>query len=435
MTFTLSRPSALALNSPTIQHFPQGFTIIAEQIPVDAVNLSLWANVGSAVEPDRINGMAHFLEHMVFKGTERLEIGEFERSIEERGAVTNAATSQDYTHYYITTAPKDFAALAPLQFDVVFNLKIDEDAFEREKLVVLEEIRRSQDSPQRRSFQRAMQVAFEALPYRRPVLGSVEAIEALSAQQMRDFHGTWYQPSAITAVAVGNLPVEELIETVASSFLDAAGDRFPASATNFSIPQFYTPTPEPAFEEIVRREYVDESLQQARLIVMWRVPGMMQLEETYALDVLSAILGKGRTGRLTRQLREEEGLVSSIGAGNMSHRLQGIFQISAHLPAENLDAVEAKVVEQIRTLQTQPIRESELAKIRTQVANRFIFGNETPSDRANLYGYFNSTVGDLNPAIDYPKIIQRLDLDDLQRAAQEYLSPEAYGVVIIRPKS
>ncbi|MGB3237688.1 MAG: pitrilysin family protein [Geitlerinemataceae cyanobacterium] len=435
MTFTLSRSSASSLNSPTIQHFPQGFTIIAEQIPVDAVNLSLWANVGSAVEPDRINGMAHFLEHMVFKGTERLEIGEFERSIEERGAVTNAATSQDYTNFYITTAPKDFAELAPLQLDVVFNPRIDEDAFDREKSVVLEEIRRSADSPQRRSFQRAMQVAFEALPYRRPVLGSVEVIEALTAQQMRDFHGTWYQPGAITAVAVGNLPVEELIDTVASSFLDTAGDRFSTSAPNFSIPQFHTPTPEPSFEEIVRREYVDESLQQARLVMMWRVPGMMQLEETYALDVLAAILGKGRTGRLIRQLREEEGLVSNVGAGNMSHRLQGIFQVSAQLPEENIEAVEANIVQHIRTLQTESVLEAEIARIRTQVANRFIFGNETPSARANLYGYFNSTVGDLNPAIDYPTIIQSLDLADLQQAAQEYLSPEAYGIVIIRPKS
>ena len=94
-----------------------------------------------------------------------------------------------------------------------------------------------------------MQVAFEALPYRRPVLGSVEVIEALTAQQMRDFHGTWYQPGAITAVAVGNLPVEELIDTVASSFLDTAGDRSSTSAPNFSIPQFHTPTPGPPLKK------------------------------------------------------------------------------------------------------------------------------------------------------------------------------------------
>jgi zinc protease len=138
------------LNAPKLRQLPNGLTIIAEQMPVEAVNLSLWVKAGSAVESDSINGMAHFLEHMIFKGTERLASGEFEHRVEERGAVTNAATSQDYTHYYITTAPKDFAELAPLQIDVVFNPSIPDDAFERERLVVLEEIRRSDDNPRRR---------------------------------------------------------------------------------------------------------------------------------------------------------------------------------------------------------------------------------------------------------------------------------------------
>jgi zinc protease len=126
------------MNAPTVHQLPNGLTIVAEQMPVEAVNLSLWIKVGSAVESDTINGMAHFLEHMIFKGTERLAGGEFERQIEERGAVTNAATSQDYTHYYITTAPKDFAQLAPLQLDVVLHPSIPDEAFEKERLVVLE---------------------------------------------------------------------------------------------------------------------------------------------------------------------------------------------------------------------------------------------------------------------------------------------------------
>ena len=139
-------------------------------MPVDAVNLSVWLNLGSAVEPDEINGMAHFLEHMIFKGTPSIQSGEFERAIEQRGAVTNAATSQDYTNYYITTAPKDFAELAPLQVDVLLNASIPDDAFDRERLVVLEEIRRSEDNPRRRTYQRSMELAFEVLPYKRPVL-------------------------------------------------------------------------------------------------------------------------------------------------------------------------------------------------------------------------------------------------------------------------
>ncbi|ODG96869.1 peptidase M16 [Nostoc sp. KVJ20] len=426
------------LNAPTLHKLPNGLTIIAEQMPVEAVNLNLWIKVGSAVEPDAINGMAHFLEHMIFKGTERLASGEFERRIEERGAVTNAATSQDYTHYYITTAPKDFAELAPLQIDVVSNASIPDDAFERERLVVLEEIRRSEDNPQRRTYRRAMETAFDQLPYRRAVLGPESVIAELKPQQMRDFHTNWYQPQSITAVAVGNLPVEELIATVAEGFTKAAKiPHSPLPLIPRGGPTFPTPhsllNSESPFTEIVRREFIDESLQQARLVMVWRVPGMTQLDRTYGLDVLAGILGHGRTSRLVRDLREERGLVSSISVSNMSNQLQGIFYISAKCAVENLAVVEDAIAQHIGKLQTELVTESEIARIRRRVANRFIFGNETPSDRSGLYGYYQSLVGDLEPAFNYPAIIQSQDATDLMQAANEYLSPDAYGVVFVKP--
>ncbi len=431
MTSTLRKFTSL--NAPTLHQLPNGLTIIAEQMPVEAVNLNLWINVGSTVEPDAINGMAHFLEHMIFKGTERLASGEFERRIEERGAVTNAATSQDYTHYYITTAPKDFAELAPLQIDVVSNASIADDAFERERLVVLEEIRRSEDNPQRRTYRRAMETAFDQLPYRRAVLGPESVIAELKPQQMRDFHANWYQPQSITAVAVGNLPVEELIATVAEGFTKATSHSpLSTDAINHVSPNSSL-SPESPFTEIVRREFIDESLQQARLVMVWRVPGMTQLDRTYGLDVLAGILGHGRTSRLVRDLREERGLVSSISVSNMSNRLQGIFYISAKCAVENLPVVEDAIAQHIGKIQTELVTESELARIRRRVANRFIFGNETPSDRSGLYGYYQSLVGDLEPAFNYPAIIQSQDATDLMQAAKEYLSPDAYGVVFVKP--
>jgi zinc protease len=416
------------LHSPTLHQLPNGLTIIAEQMPVDAVNLNLWIKVGSAVESDAINGMAHFLEHMIFKGTERLASGEFERRIEERGAVTNAATSQDYTHYYITTAPKDFAQLAPLQIDVVSNASIPDDAFERERLVVLEEIRRSEDNPQRRTFRRAMETAYDELPYRRAVLGPESVIAELKPQQMRDFHNSWYQPQSITAVAVGNLPVEELIAIVAEGFTKTlSADAMNRVSTNSSL------NPESPFTEIVRREFIDESLQQGRLVMVWRVPGMAQLDRTYGLDVLAGVLGHGRTSRLVRDLREERGLVSSISVSNMSNQLQGTFYISAKCAVENLAEVENAIAQHIRKVQTELVTESEIARVRRRVANRFIFGNETPSDRTGLYGYYHSLVGNLEPALNYPDYIQSQDATDLMQAAKEYLSADAYGVVVVKP--
>ncbi|NET07109.1 MAG: insulinase family protein [Symploca sp. SIO2B6] len=429
MTSTLL--STPPLNAPTIEKLPSGLTIVVEQMPVEAVNLNLWINVGSTVESDEINGMAHFLEHMVFKGTPRLKSGEFERLIEERGAVTNAATSQDYTHYYVTTAPQDFAQLAPLQLDVVLNPSIADDAFERERLVVLEEIRRSEDNPSRRMFRRAIEMAFEQLPYRRQVLGSAQVIEQLQPQQMRDFHAHWYQPNSMTAVAVGNLPVDNLIEVVAEGLTKVKPnilDNPPSNSKNQQLLE-----PEPAFREIVRQEYVDKALQQARLIMVWRVPGMRDLEQTYALDIIAGILGRGRTSRLVRDLREERQLVNSIGASNITQQFQGLFYICAQLSVENLAQVEEAITQHIRQVHTELVSQVEIARMRTKVANRFIFGNEKPSDRTSLYGYYHSQLGDLTPALNYPARIQSLDAIDLQRAAVQYLSPDAYGIVIIKP--
>ncbi|MBO1062313.1 MAG: insulinase family protein [Aphanizomenon flos-aquae CP01] len=414
------------LNTPTVHHIPNGLTIIVEQMPIDAVNLNLWVKTGSAMEADTINGMAHFLEHIVFKGTKKLISGEFERRIEERGALTNAATSQDYTHYYITTAPQDFAELAPLQIDVVCNPSIPHDAFERERLVVLEEIRRSQDNPRRRIYRHIMETAFDYLPYRRPVLGPESIISQIQPQQMRDFHTHWYQPQSITAVAVGNLPVEELVEIIATEF-----NKNYQQPTNKPTP--IAPTPEPPFTEIVRREIIDQTLQQARLVMVWRVPGLIKLDQTYALDIIAGILGHGRTSRLVQDLREQQELVSSISVSNMSNLLQGVFSISAKCNLENIATVEKVIAQHLRILHTEIVKESEISRIQQRVANQFIFGNETPSDRAGLYGYYQSLIGDLEPAFNYPQHIQSITAADLIQAAKNYLSPDAYGIVIVKP--
>ncbi len=431
MTSILVNSKTPRLNAPTLHRLPNGLTIVAEHMPVDAVNLSLWLGVGSAVEADEINGMAHFLEHMIFKGTHRLASGEFERQIEQRGAVTNAATSQDYTYYYITSAPQDFAELAPLQIEVLLNAAIPDEAFERERFVVLEEIRRSEDNPRRRTYYRSMEAGFDRLPYRRPVLGPAGVIEQLQPQQMRDFHATWYRPQSMTASVVGNLPVEQLIEIVAEGFAQAEAHAM--NSIDRCPPQFPESSSESPFESISREEHIDDSLQQARLVMLWRVPGMADLQQTYALDVLSSILAHGRTARLVRDLREERGLVSGISVSNMTYIRQGLFYISAQLPVENLEVVEAAILEHIRRLHTELISESEIQRVRTLVANRYIFGNETPSDRASLYGYYQSVMGDLMPALTYPEQIQALNGHNLQAAAQQYLDPNAYRAVILKP--
>lgn len=464
--FSQSAPANL---EPRVQRFAHGLTVVAEPMAVASVNLSVWINAGSACEGDEINGMAHFLEHMTFKGTPNLACGEFEQRIESRGAIANAATSQDYTHYYITTAPDDFTDLAPLQIDLVANPRIPAADFAQERPVILEEIRRSHDNPQRRVFQHSMELAFERLPYRRSVLGPAAVIEGLHVDQMREFHRNHYRPDQITAVVVGNVDPEAAIAQVAESFdrsfapaftqnfaptlaptaerladtpadvptdvpTDVPADRphptpFPAAASPDPCPH----SPEPPHGAIVRREIVDPQLQQARLNLVWRVPGAINLAQTYPLDVLAAVLGRGRTSRLVRDLREARGLVTKIGVSNITYRYQGTFCISARLPVENLAIVEAEIVRHLQDLQQAPPTRAERDHVCTRVANGFIFGNETPNHRASLYGYYQSQTGSLDAALRYPEWVRAIDGDRLQQAAQTWLNPHAYGVVVAKP--
>lgn len=413
-----------ALRIPTCHVTSAGLTIIAEQMPIEAVNFSLWTPTGSAVETDALNGMAHFLEHMIFKGTRTLAPGEFERQVELHGGMTNAMTSQDYTCYYITTAPQDFTEIAPLQLDLVLNAALPDLEFERERQVVLEEIRRSADNIRRCTFAHAMQFAFSELPYRRPVLGPAETVAAFTADQMRQFHQSWYTPSNLTAVVVGNLPTDKMISAVEDLLCNHSFTPKPA------LPKLL---PEAPSEKIQHQEIQDSRLSEARLMMMWRVPGIAHVAESDALDVLARILSAGRTSRLVQELREDKGLVTHISASNMAHVAQGLFWISAQLPAENIPAVEAAVLTQLQTLQNELVTAAELDQIKRQTINQFIFENETPSSRAGLYGYSHAVLGNLAEGLSYTDRIQTITKTALQMTARTFLPISRYQTLRMYP--
>jgi predicted Zn-dependent peptidase len=425
----VANSSQTIVSNPTEYILPNGLKIIAEQVPVDVVNLSIWVGVGSSAESDDINGMAHFLEHMVFKGSDRLGLGEFERAIESHGGNTNAATSQDYTHFYINVAPQDFAKLAPLQLDLVLKASIPDEEFQRERHVVLEEIRRSEDNADRRIYRHISELVYENLPYRRNVLGPVEVISEVTSEQMRSFHRKWYAPQNMTVSVVGNLPVTEMIGVIADYF-EATTPVIKAIADK---PAAHTFIPEQPFRAIVRREVVDSSLKQARLSMTWRVAGLNELSETYPLSILANILGGGRTARMVQDLRENRRIVDLISVSNSAMRWQGTFQVFAKLNVEDVAIVEQSILEHIQSLHETFVTDEELAKIRIQVSNRFIFGNESPKERAGIYGYYDRIVGSLEPALNYPDLIKSITKEDIQSSVRKYLNPNAYGILIVKP--
>jgi zinc protease len=411
------------LQPPTVQVLANGATVIAQRLPGATVNFSLWMGCGSQHETDAHNGMAHFLEHMIFQGNERIPQGQFEQRVERVGGITNAATSQEYTQFFVTTAPQDFPEVAPLLVDLVLAPGLAAAAFHRERQVVLEEIRRAQDVPQRRLMQRVMALAFAGLPYARPVLGSAAVVSQLTPESMRAFHQQWYGPERLTAVVVGDLAVEQLLEVVVPCLaLRQGGDPAPSC-----------PFPDPVCTLVHEEELVDE-VQQARLVLSWRVPGLTDFRTVCALDALAMILGQGRTARLVWELRHERGWVTGITVQNMSFVHHGLFWIGMQAPLERLSAVRAVIGEHLARLHQEPIGATELDHLRRRVTSRFIFASETPAERAGLYGYYQTVLGDISPGLGYPGTVASLSAGFLQQVARTYLTPDRMGQVVMRPR-
>ncbi|MBW4692946.1 MAG: insulinase family protein [Lyngbya sp. HA4199-MV5] len=409
-----------------------GLTLIHQRTPGTPVAaVDIWVRAGAIAEPDEWSGMAHFLEHMIFKGTERLAPGAFDLAIERRGGITNAATSYDYAHYFITTAAQHLEETLPYLSELLLHAVIPDNEFDRERQVVLEEINQSYDNPDWLAFQALNEMVYQRHPYGRPILGTEESLAARSPAEMRQFHRAHYQPEQMTVVMVGDFPQSAAIDLVSQTF-----HTFPVP---LDCPRLVAEA-EPPITDIRRQELFLPRLEQARLLMAWIGPGVdsqsqeidKQLQAAYGLDILSVLLAEGRTSRLVWELREERHLVQAIGSSFSLQRESGLFTISAWLDPENLERVEAIICDRLSQLAATPISEAELARCKRLLCNDYAFSTETPSQLAGLYGYY-SILAEPHIATTYPQRLQAIQASDLQCLASHYLSPYHYAATVVRP--
>ncbi|MBD2080961.1 pitrilysin family protein [Leptolyngbya sp. FACHB-17] len=431
----------------TVHQLDNGLTLIHHHLPATGVSaIDVWVNAGSIVEPNEWSGMAHFLEHMIFKGTSKLAPGAFDQAIENRGGMTNAATSYDYAHFYMTTASKDFAETLPYLGELLLNAAIPDDEFGRERDVVLEEILQTYDDPDAIAFQVLSELVYQRHPYGRPILGTEESLMPRSAEEMRSFHRTHYQPENMTVVVTGDIALDEAKLQVEKAF-----HPFPNS---MSCPR-HEAEAEPPITSIRREELYLPRLEQARLLMAWIAPGVEPLQQDDAdeplpwkrfersnqqdplkaacgLDLLSAVLASGRTSRFVQELREERQLVQAIDCSFSLQRDSSLFTIAAWLDPEDLERVEALICDRLSHLMTIPIAQAELDRTKRLLCNDHAFSTETPGQLAGLYGYYHS-LAQIEAAIAYPHWIQSFTTEDLRDLASHYLSPYHYAAIVVKP--
>lgn len=424
-TKKLLQPSINTVFPASIFELGNGLRFIHQEIPTTPVVVSdIWLGAGSTQEPKSWFGMAHFLEHMIFKGTASLPPGVFDHNIENRGGVSNAATSYDYVHYSLTTAASYLADTLPQLAEMLLNAAIPDDEFIKERDVVLEEIRQANDDPDWIGYQHLMNSIYQEHPYGRSILGSESELMEYSPSSMRCFHRTHYQPENMTVVIVGGIEQAQAFELVKNTFGDFA-------PTCCKCPPREEST-KPFIAGIRRQEIALPRLEQARLMMAWTAPGVEKFITGYGLDLLSVLLAEGRTSRLVRDLREEQQLVQGICSSFSLQKESSLFTINAWLEPKNIERVELLIRAHLQDIITNGVSEQELARCQRLLCNDYAFSTETPNQIAGLYGYY-STIAQAELAVKYPQQILSFDTQKLQKIAEEYLSPIQYAVTVLKP--
>ncbi len=409
------------MTSPKFQviELPSGLTLIHQQISTSSVVVAdVWVDGGVTNEPQSWSGMAHFLEHMIFKGTANVLPGEFDYVVENSGGCANAATSYDYVHYFLVTASQYLPQTLPYLGEILLQAHIPDEEFYLERDVVLEEIRSSDDDYDWLALQALSNLMYQNHPYGRSVLGDESLLLNNTPNQMRCFHKTHYQPERMSVVLVGDITEKEAISLTNNSF------------SNFTVRSECPPVSfdsEPPMVEIRRKQLFLPRLELSKFIMGWSGPGIDDFVGAIALDLISMILAGGRTSRLVRQLREEKQIVLDIGCDFSFQKHSSLFTISAYFEHQNLAEIEHLIRQEIYNLQTKPITDKEIEICKKALLHDYIFSTETPEQLASLYCYYQ-TLTNAHLSLQYPHTVRSFTPQDIQRYASIYLCPQYYSI-------
>jgi zinc protease len=389
------------------------------------VSVQVWYRVGSRNEQRGATGLAHFLEHMMFKGTKAHPHGAFSELVERNGGRNNAFTTQDVTSYYVNIAADRVDLILDLEADRMRNLTLDPKDIDSERQVVTEERRtRTEDDPAGFLGEAVSAIAFKAHPYGQPIVGWMEDLARITPAQLRAFYDTYYEPGNALLVVAGDVNGPALLEKITRRF--GAIRRAPAPP-----PVTAVEPPQDGERRVTLRR------PEARLPVVylaWPVPNHTSPDAT-ALELLSTVLSSGRASRLYRHLVYERQLALDAG-GDYSYFSfdPNVFWFWATpMPGQTPQTLEKELLAEMDKLRAEPVTEEELTRAKNQTEAGFVFQEDSIFRRATLLAQFE-LIGGYAKKDEFMRSIRALTPADLQRVAKTWFPPDLKNVGILLPK-
>ena len=388
------------------------------------VSVQVWYRVGSRNEARGATGIAHFLEHMMFKGTPKYGPQQFARLVEQNGGQDNAFTSQDVTSYYVNITADKIDLVVALEADRMQNLILDPKDIESERQVVIEERRtRTEDDPGGFLGEEVGALAFRAHPYGQPIIGWMDDLKRITPDELRAFYKTYYVPNNALIVAVGAFKAPALMEKIKASF--------------GKIPKGAAPPAVTAVEPLQngeRRVVVRKEAQLPIVYLAYHVPNQTS-GDAPALEMLSTILSSGRSSRIYRSLIYERQLALDAGGDYSWFAVDpNLFWFWATaMPGQTPETMEKELLGEMAKLEKEPVTDLELQRARNQIEASFVFQDDSVHRRASLLARFE-LLGGYAQKDRYLERIRAVTAADVQRVARTYFRDQLKNVGVLLPR-
>ena len=404
--------------------------IVKEDRRAPSVVHMVWYRAGAMDEPDGVSGVAHVLEHMMFKGTKEVGPGEFNKRVAALGGRDNAFTGKDYTAYFQQVPPAHLSTMMALEADRMQNLVLTDEEFARELEVVKEERRlRTDDQPRALVFEQLMATAYQAHPYRRPVIGWMTDLEAMQPEDARAWYRRWYAPNNAYLVVVGDVDHREVFRQAEQHYGAIRARELPARR----------PSAEPA-QRGPRAAVVKAPAELPYVAMAWHVPALRDPEhdrEAYALDVLAAVLDGYDGARLTRNLVRDRQIAVSAGASyDTGNRGPALFHLHG-VPAAGTtpDALATALRAELQRIRDEGISAQELARVKTQAIAAQVYKRDSLMGQAMEIGYLESAGMSWRDEKRLLDGLRAVTAEEVQAVAKRYFDDLSLNTARLEPQA
>lgn len=419
--------------NPSIQEFKldNGLKLIVQEDHRSPVVVSqVWYRAGSIDEVNGKTGVAHVLEHMMFKGTKQVPSGQFSRMIAAAGGKENAFTSTDYTCYFQQLEKSNLPLSFKLEADRMANLQLTEEEFAKEIKVVMEERRwRTDDKPQSQVNEAFQGVVYRAHPYARPVVGFMNDLENMTVEDAREWYNNWYAPNNATVVVVGDVNAQDVYQLAKQHFGKLKSKVLPARKPQVEPVQIGE-----------RRVVVKAPAKLPYLLMGYHVPALVNAEtdwEPYALEVLAGVLSGNSAARLNQQLVRETQLAIDASAGYdlLSRGRQSLFELDG-TPSEGktVAELEAGILQQIEKIKESGVTAEELNRVKAGVIAADVYQRDSMFYQGMQLGTIESIGFSWKILQDYPAKLRAVTPEQVQAVAKKYLHKDNLTIATLDPQ-